>query len=114
MNAVYRALSDPTRRAILKLLRQGDMTAGELAKHFPIAKPSLSKHFNVLKDADLIQGQRDGASITYTLNLSVLEEALCGLMDAFQIQSRNPDAPQASTKAKNGRPSSPSQAKPKV
>ena len=87
MNAVYRALSDPTRRTILKLLRERDMTAGELAEHFTIAKPSLSKHFNVLKDADLIQGQRDGVSITYTLNLSVLEEALCGLMDVFQIQA---------------------------
>jgi len=92
MNAVYRALGDPTRRSILRLLRSRDMSAGELAEHFPQAKPTLSKHFGVLKDADLIQGRREGTTIIYTLNLSVLEEALCGLMDAFHIRddSRNP------------------------
>lgn len=110
MNTVYRALSDPTRRTILKLLRQRDMTAGELSGHFPIAKPTLSKHFNVLKEADLIQGRRDGATITYTLNLSVLEDALCGLLNIFQI---NPSAGSAldlgadDVPASNGSPPTP-------
>jgi len=91
MNAVYRALGDPTRRAIVQLLRQRDMSAGELAEHFPLTKPTLSKHFSVLKDADLIQGERNGTTIIYTLNLSVLEEAVCGLMSAFKINRRKPD-----------------------
>jgi len=91
MNAVYRALSDPTRRAILRLLRQRDMSAGELADRFPVTKPTMSKHFSVLKDADLIQGRREGTTIIYTLNLSVLEEALAGLLSTFKIQPRKKD-----------------------
>src|SRR5580658_4444431 len=88
MNAVYRALGDPTRRSILRLLRGGDLSAGQLAEHFPQAKPTLSKHFSVLKDADLIQGRREGTTIVYTLNVSVLEEAVCALMDTFSIQPK--------------------------
>ena len=90
MSAVYRALSDPTRRAILSLLRTRDMSAGELAEHFPQSKPTLSKHFAVLKEADLIQGRRNGTTIIYTLNLSVLEESLCALLDAFRIEPKPP------------------------
>ena len=61
------------------------MTAGELADHFELAKPTLSRHFAVLREADLIQGERNGASITYRLNLSVLEEALMALLGGFNI-----------------------------
>lgn len=86
MNRVYKALADPTRRRVLELLRDGDMTAGELAEHFDVAKPTLSKHFAVLKEADLIHGHRNGTSITYTLNVSVLEEALLALFNNFQIR----------------------------
>ena len=85
MTAILRAMSDPTRRAILGLLRQRDMTAGDLSDHFPLAKPTLSKHFAVLKEAGLIQGTRAGTTITYTLNVSVLEDAICGLMHTFKI-----------------------------
>ena len=85
MNTVYRALSDPTRRRILELLRERDMSAGELADNFPLAKPTLSKHFAVLKEADLIQGDKNGTTITYHLNVSVLEEALMALMNVFGI-----------------------------
>ena len=85
MNNVYRALGDPTRRRILELLRERDMTAGELASHFDQAKPTMSKHFKVLKEVDLINADRNGVSITYRLNLSVLEEALMRLMDGFRI-----------------------------
>ena len=85
MNLVYKALSDPTRRKILELLRKQDMTAGELADHFDLAKPTLSRHFSVLKEADLIRGDKDGTTITYRLNTSVLEEALLALMNAFHI-----------------------------
>jgi ArsR family transcriptional regulator, repressor of sdpIR and other operons len=85
MNEVYRALSDPTRRRVLALLRERDMTAGELAGHFELAAATMSGHFAVLKDAGLIQADRAGTTITYRLNVSVLEEAMMALMDAFRI-----------------------------
>ncbi len=82
---MYRALADPTRRRIIQLLRERDMTAGEIADHFPLAKPTLSGHFAVLREADLIQGEKNGTTITYHLNVSVLEEALVTLMDLFKL-----------------------------
>lgn len=85
MNQVYEALAHPTRRRILSLLRERDMTAGELAGHFEIAKPTLSGHFRVLKQAGLIQGDRNGTSITYHLNVSLLEEALGALLDLLGV-----------------------------
>ena len=85
MNGVYKALSDPTRRRILELLRRRDMTAGELAEHFELAKPTLSGHFQVLKEADLIQADKVATTITYRLNVSVLEEALLALMNSFKL-----------------------------
>jgi len=85
VNNVYRALSDPTRRRILALLRERDMTAGELAAQFDLAWPTISGHFKVLKEADLIQADRRGTTITYHLNVSVLEEAMRALMDAFKF-----------------------------
>ncbi len=85
MNKIYRALSDPTRRRVLALLRERDMTAGELAGHFELAAPTMSGHFAVLKDAGLIQADRAGTTITYRLNVSVLEEAMMALMDAFKL-----------------------------
>ena len=85
MNSVYKALSDPTRRRILELLRRRDMTAGELADHFDLAKPTLSGHFAVLKEADLIQADKVATTITYRLNVSVLEEALLALMTTFKL-----------------------------
>lgn len=83
MNQVFKALSDPTRREILRLLRERDMTAGEIAEHFNLAKPTLSGHFAVLREADLIQSGKLGTTITYSLNLSVLEEAMCLFLDHF-------------------------------
>ncbi len=85
MNVIYRALADPTRRKILALLRERDMSAGELADHFPLAKPTLSRHFGVLREAGLIYGEKEGTTITYSLNVTLLEEALLGLMDLFSI-----------------------------
>jgi DNA-binding transcriptional ArsR family regulator len=87
MNKIYRALSDPTRRRVLALLRERDMTAGELAGQFELAAPTMSGHFAVLKEANLIQADRVGSTITYRLNVSVLEEAMLALMDAFKIES---------------------------
>jgi DNA-binding transcriptional ArsR family regulator len=81
MNEVFRALSDPTRREILRLLRRQDLSAGELAERFPLAKSTLSGHFNVLRQAGLIVSERRGTSIVYSLNVSAFEEALAAVME---------------------------------
>jgi DNA-binding transcriptional ArsR family regulator len=77
---VFTALSNPVRRDILALLRDGDRTAGEIAAHFELSKPTLSGHFSVLKEAGLVLTERRGTQILYSLNLSLLEGALLGLM----------------------------------
>ncbi len=66
------------------------MTAGELAAQFELSWPTMSGHFSVLREADLIDADRTGSTITYHLNVSVLEEALAALMDAFRIVPREP------------------------
>ncbi len=78
MNGVFKALSDPTRRRVLQLLRDCPMTAGELADHFDVSKPTMSAHFSVLQQAGLVDAERDGRSIVYRLKMSVLEDALLG------------------------------------
>ena len=94
MNKVYRALSDPTRRRILALLRERDMTAGELAAQFEQSWPTISGHCAVLKDADLVHADRHGTTITYHLNVSVLEDAMRALLDAFKLNApTNGDRP---------------------
>jgi ArsR family transcriptional regulator len=90
VNRVYRALADPTRRRILALLRDRDMTAGELAGSFELSWPTMSGHFNVLKEADLVHADRNGSTLTYHLNVSVLEEAMLALMDAFRLERSDP------------------------
>lgn len=83
MNEAFRAMADPTRRRILQLLRGGERTAGELAGHFAISKPSLSHHFAVLKQADLIGSRREGQQIVYFLNTTVVEDLLSVVWDLF-------------------------------
>jgi DNA-binding transcriptional ArsR family regulator len=85
-NAVFKALSDPTRREILRLLSAGERTAGELASSFDMTKPSMSHHFAVLKEADLIRSRREGQQICYSLNTTVLEDVLTRLWDHFGIK----------------------------
>jgi len=85
MAEVYKALADPTRRRILQLLREREMSAGEIADHFDLAKPTLSGHFAVLREAGLVQAEKSGTTITYRLNVSVLEEALMALMEGFKL-----------------------------
>jgi DNA-binding transcriptional ArsR family regulator len=80
INAVFEALSHPVRRKILALLKTGPMSAGELAEHFDIAKPTLSVHFAKLRDADLVGVERRGTSLIYHLNMSILEGALAGFL----------------------------------
>lgn len=84
MNEALKALADPNRREILALLRRnGEMTAGELAGHFDMTKPSMSHHFAVLKQADLIIARRAGQQIYYALNTTVAEDLLAMLWDLF-------------------------------
>ena len=83
MNQVFRALADPTRRRVLELLKAGPLSAGELADQFPVSKPTMSAHFTVLREADLIHAHRAGKAIIYELKLSVLEEALLGFVGVF-------------------------------
>src|SRR5262249_7292757 len=73
---VFKALSDPTRRRVLQLLRGGPRSAGELSDHFDVSKPTMSAHFSVLQEADLIEAEKQGRTILYPLKLSVLEDAL--------------------------------------
>ena len=85
MNRVFRALADPTRRRVLELLRAQPMTAGALCDHFPVSKPTMSAHFAVLREADLVDSRKQGTTVTYRLKLSVLEEALLGFSRTFGL-----------------------------
>ena len=77
----FAALADPTRRSILKLLRAGSKTAGEIAEAFQLTKPTLSHHFRVLRSAGLVRAERRGTSIVYTLQTNVLEDIATELLD---------------------------------
>ncbi|WP_340005059.1 autorepressor SdpR family transcription factor [Paenibacillus sp. FSL K6-0276] len=81
MNESFKALADPTRRQIIRLLREKDRTAGEIADFFNMSKPSISHHLNALKHADLVQDERKGQFIMYSLNTTVLEEVLGWLLE---------------------------------
>ena len=83
MSNVFKALSDPTRREVLKLLRHGPQSAGELSDRFDVSKPTMSVHFRVLKEAGLVDAERRGTSVIYSLRMSVLEEALMGFAQTF-------------------------------
>lgn len=75
-NNAFKALSDPTRRKILQLLKEKDLTAGEIADSFHISKPSISHHLNLLKQANLVIDERQGQNIIYSLNTTVFQELL--------------------------------------
>ena len=76
MNYLFKALNDETRRQILEMLKEKDMTAGDIADAFNISKPSISHHLDILKRADLVSAQKDGQFITYSLNTTILEDVL--------------------------------------
>ena len=80
MNLLFRALNDPTRRAILDLLHAGDLTAGAIAEHFDMTKPSISHHLDLLKQAGLIEMEKLGQFNVYTLNTTVMDEVLTWMM----------------------------------
>ena len=80
-NLTFKALADPTRREILRKLRAGEMTAGELAECFDTTKQTLSHHFAILKEADLIVGRREAQTIWYSLNTTVMEDVVAWAID---------------------------------
>jgi len=80
-NQVFRALADPTRREILRLLGKGEMSAGDLADRFDMTKPSMSHHFTVLKEADLVTCRREGQQLFYAINTTVAEDVLAWLWE---------------------------------
>lgn len=84
MNSLFKALNDPTRRAILELLKERDMTAGEIADSFPISKPSISHHLDLLRQAGLVASVKEGQFIKYSLNTTVLDEILKWMMQLTQ------------------------------
>jgi len=88
VDQVFKALSDPTRREVLRLLSTGERTAGELADHFAMTKPSVSHHFAVLKKADLIRSRREGQQIYYALNTTVVEDVAARIWDLFGGRAR--------------------------
>lgn len=81
IDQTFKALADPTRRAILSLLRDGDLPAGEIAAQFPVAWASVSHHLSVLKEAGLVLATRDGQFIRYSLNTTVVQDALQHLLE---------------------------------
>ncbi|CDF57522.1 autorepressor SdpR family transcription factor [Thermobrachium celere] len=76
MNLPFKALADPTRRKIIMLLKERDLTAGEIAEHFNMTKPSISHHLSILKQADLVSDERKGQNIYYSLNTTVFQELI--------------------------------------
>ncbi len=92
MDEVFRALSDPKRREILRLLRSGDMSAGEISDRFPVARSTLSGHLNVLKDAGLVVTERQGTTIMYSLNVAVYEELLATVMGLLGVGTHDKSA----------------------
>jgi ArsR family transcriptional regulator len=81
MNEVFKALADPSRRKILELLRERDLTAGEIADQFEMSKPSISSHLKILKSSGLVLDEKKGQFIIYSLNSTVLQDVIKWLLD---------------------------------
>lgn len=89
MNDVFRALSDPTRREILEMLRSGPRSSGEIADKFSTSWATISRHLSVLKDAGLILAERDGQHVVYELNTTVFQEVVESLIKWLRPRSKN-------------------------
>jgi ArsR family transcriptional regulator, arsenate/arsenite/antimonite-responsive transcriptional repressor len=86
MDDTMRALADPTRREILRALRAGDLSAGDIAARFDMTAPSISHHLNVLKDAGLVSAERDGRHIIYSLNSTTLQDLMQELLEFVNVR----------------------------
>ena len=84
MSKAFKALCDKTRREILKLLNNRDMSAGEIAEHFDMSKPSISKHLDILREAELVSSEKKGQFIIYSINTSVIQEVLGNFLEIFK------------------------------
>ena len=87
MNILFKALGDPSRREIIELLRSKDLTAGEIAEHFDMSKPSISHHLDLLRQANVVQSVKQGQFITYSLNTTVFDE-IVGWMLNFSKKNK--------------------------
>lgn len=83
MIKVFKALNDETRREILKLLNERDMNAGEISNCFKMSRPAISKHLDILRDAELVTSEKKGQFLIYSINTSVIQEVLGGFLDIF-------------------------------
>ena len=86
MNKVFKALSDPTRRKVMEILKKGPLPAGEISEQFSVSKPTMSAHFAVLREAGLVDAEKEGRVIMYRLKMSVLEDALLSFVKVFGIE----------------------------
>lgn len=102
MDKVFRALSDPTRREILRLLRSGDMSAGQIAENVSVSKSTLSGHLNVLKEARLIVAERYGTTIVYSLNVAVYEEMVAAVMGLLGVGAEEGTGPRRKKRGVEG------------
>ncbi|RDY26728.1 ArsR family transcriptional regulator [Romboutsia weinsteinii] len=84
MVKVFKALGDETRREILKLLNEKDMNAGEIASYFNMSKPAISKHLDILRDAELVSSEKKGQFLIYSINTTIIQEVLGGFLDIFK------------------------------
>ncbi len=89
MGDTWNALGDPTRRKILKMLKAAPLNAGEIASAFDMSKPSVSHHLSILKQADLVEAQKQGQNVIYTLKTSVLEDVLTVLLDLTEQEGED-------------------------
>ena len=89
MNALFKALDDPTRRQILEMLKEKDMTAGDIADAFTISKPSISHHLDLLRQANLVLSIKEGQFVRYSLNTSVFEELIGWVMALSQKKTKS-------------------------
>ena len=103
MNSVFKALSHPARRKIVAMLQKRPMTSGEIAAAFDMAWPSVTGHLTALKEADLVETERDGNSVSYRLNISAAEEAVGFLLGLTQAAKATPDLRRAPLKPTNRR-----------
>ena len=92
LTKTLQALGDPTRREIMRMLNKGDLSAGEIASQFNISLPSVSHHLNVLKNAEIVRTRRQGQSIIYSMNATVVQEFLQQLMNVFQVQTKTTES----------------------
>lgn len=90
LDETLRALGDPTRREILRVLRQGDLTAGDIASRFPMTAASVSHHLSVLKEAGLVRAERDGRNLIYSLETTVFQEFLQQMLQMFGTGEEKP------------------------